>query len=53
MANPVVSSVEVRRIGDVEVTHEVLEISSRGSDDKMKVVHNEDEGEDFDLVNIA
>ena len=45
--------VEVGRIGDIEVAHQIFEVRARRSDDKMKMVGHQDEGEQADLISIS
>ena len=52
MTGSSVSLVEVGRVGDVEVAHQVFQVCARGSDDKMKMVDHEDEGDQTDFVNL-
>jgi hypothetical protein len=44
--------IEVGRIGDIEVAHEIFKVRARRSDDKMKMVAHQDEGEQTDLIDF-
>jgi len=52
MACASVSTIGPSRVGDIEVPHELLEISPGGFHQKMKMVAHQNIGEDLGLVNV-
>jgi hypothetical protein len=52
MTRATMPPIEPGRVGDIEVPHELLEISPRGFHQEMKVVTHQGIGEDLGLVNV-
>ena len=52
MACPLVLLVEVACIGDIEVTHQFLEVCMGCFHDEVKMVVHEDKGDESDLVDL-
>jgi hypothetical protein len=52
MTRATMPPIEPGRVGDIEVPHELLEISPRGFHQQMKVVAHQDVGEDLGLVDV-
>ncbi len=52
MACSLMSLVEGRRIGDIEMAHELLEVGPGRSHDDMEMVGHEDKGEEPDVIDF-